>query len=135
VQPVDPSSPRSAYDQIADDIRRQVERGELTPPAQLPNRAQMAKDYGVAIETVRRAIDVLAAEGVVRINSTRGTWVVRAPEAPADIPAQVADLSGDFADLRGDFADLRGQVSGPLLERVGTLEANLMDLYGKLGYE
>lgn len=57
------ASPR--YPQIAADIRRRIERGELGPGAKLPSERQLAEDHGVARGTIREVIKVLRAEGLV----------------------------------------------------------------------
>ncbi|KPM55675.1 hypothetical protein ACG83_10320 [Frankia sp. R43] len=56
-------SPR--YPQIADDLRRRILRGDLAPGAKLPSERVMAEDAGVTRGTVREAIKVLRAEGLV----------------------------------------------------------------------
>lgn len=53
------------YLQVADDLRRQIISGELAAGARLPSRAQLAGRFHVSENVVRRAIDVLMAEGLV----------------------------------------------------------------------
>lgn len=55
--------PKFPYRRIADDLRDKIESGELT--GQIPTRAQLAEQYGVAYMTVDRAIRVLKDEGLV----------------------------------------------------------------------
>jgi DNA-binding GntR family transcriptional regulator len=133
MQVPDDSDPRPLYVQIADDLRARITSGELPPPSRLPTLKDLASCYGVAVETVRNAIAVLATEGVVGGGSTRGNFVLKMPGEPE--PAHGPAL----AELRKRVEEVSEQArsgdTGPLLERIGTIEANLMDLYGKLGYE
>ena len=116
----DATDPRPAYVQIADDLRASIASGELAPPARLPSQRKLAERYGVVQETLRRAVDVLAREGLVSAGSTRGTFILRTPEDVPDVAAQVADLQEQASYLR---------------ERLGGVEAALMDLYAKGGYD
>jgi GntR family transcriptional regulator len=58
-----PSTPAS---QVADDIRAQVESGELRPGDRLPPTDQLREQHRVATSVVRQAILALEAEGVVQ---------------------------------------------------------------------
>lgn len=53
------------YLQVADDLRRQIVGGELVPGSRLPSRARLAERLHVSENVVRRAIDVLMAEGLI----------------------------------------------------------------------
>lgn len=57
---------RKAYEQVADQLRELVVTGELAPGDRLPNEAALARDFGVSRATVREALRVLAAQGLVR---------------------------------------------------------------------
>jgi DNA-binding FadR family transcriptional regulator len=52
-------------DQIVDDLRRQILSGELADGSQLPSERDLAADYGVSVPTVREAVRVLAAMGLL----------------------------------------------------------------------
>ena len=47
------------YQSIAVDIRDRIARGSLKPGQQLPASASLAKQYGVALMTVRQALALL----------------------------------------------------------------------------
>lgn len=53
------------YPQIAEDLRRRILRGDLAPGAKLPSERVLAEQAGVTRGTVREAIKVLRAEGMV----------------------------------------------------------------------
>ena len=66
----------SKYDRIAGDLRTQIRSGELA--GQLQAETELAARYGVALNTLRRALDVLEAEGLITSEQGTGTFV-RAP--------------------------------------------------------
>lgn len=53
------------YEQIASDLRDAIVRGDYRIGAQLPSEAELAARYGAARGTVRQAVALLAAEGLV----------------------------------------------------------------------
>ena len=65
------------YRQIADDIRAQIESGELSPGQRLRTEIELRDHYGASRNTVRDAIKVLAAWGLVETRPGQGTFVVR----------------------------------------------------------
>lgn len=65
------------YDRIAADLRRRITEGELAPGERLPAETDLMDRYRVALNTVRRAVDMLAAEGLVEKRQGVGTWVRR----------------------------------------------------------
>lgn len=64
------------YLTIALDIRERIARGNLKPGQQLPASATLAKEYGVALMTVRQALAVLERQGIVEARHGAGTFVV-----------------------------------------------------------
>lgn len=62
---VDRHDARPLAGQIADDLRTAITRGPLAGRTRLPSTGAVAGHYGVSENTVRRAIRVLCAEGVV----------------------------------------------------------------------
>ena len=69
------------YDRIADDLRRRIAEGELAPGERLPAETDLMDQYRVALNTLRRAVDTLAAEGLVEKKQGVGTWVRQRPQA------------------------------------------------------
>ncbi|HEY2506833.1 MAG TPA: GntR family transcriptional regulator [Streptosporangiaceae bacterium] len=72
--------PDPLYRQIADDLQRQIEDGELGPGAQLPTELELREQYGASRNTVRDAVRWLTTRGLVQTLAGQGTFVVRAPE-------------------------------------------------------
>jgi len=67
------STPR--YLSLADDLRSQINRGELAPGDRLPSEAELANQYGFSRGTVVKAIELLVSEGVVNRQQGSGSFV------------------------------------------------------------
>jgi GntR family transcriptional regulator, phosphonate transport system regulatory protein len=61
--------------QIAGSLRAAIADGSTPPGARLPTEAQLAAQFGVNRHTVRRALDALSRDGLVRIEQGRGSFV------------------------------------------------------------
>jgi len=61
--------------QIADTLRERINSGELAPNARLPGEPALVREYGVAKETARRALDMLVSEGLAIRKRGSGTYV------------------------------------------------------------
>ncbi len=133
---IDPASDRSVYRQIADNLRRAIEAGELPPGSQLPSESALVAEYDVSRVTARRALSVLVTDGLVVAEHGRGWFVRRQPP--------VRRLSGDrFARRREGKAAFtvdmeanqrrfsvdvifvgRGAASATVAERLGLKESD-----------
>lgn len=66
-------------EQIAEDIRMQIVRGELAPGARLPTWGDYERQYHVTRTTLNRVFARLKSEGFVYSSSTSGTFVSEYP--------------------------------------------------------
>ncbi|MFI0800513.1 GntR family transcriptional regulator [Amycolatopsis lurida] len=64
-----------AYVSIAGDYARRIRTGELSPGTQLPSYWEIAQRSGVSDIVVRKAIELLRNQGLVRSESRRGVFV------------------------------------------------------------
>ncbi|TNY37955.1 GntR family transcriptional regulator [Thermomonospora catenispora] len=69
-----------AYVKVAAAIREAILSGELEPGQAIPSEAQLIQQYGVARETVRRAMAMLRGEGLIITEHARGSYVRNVPE-------------------------------------------------------
>lgn len=134
---VDPKDPRPPYQQIASDLRRAIEAGELEAGERLASTRELAVVYGVAPMTVHQAVRVLRDEGLVDSFQGRGVFIRTSLSGDRE-----PDLSGQIEDIRQQVNDLVGQVPSDVQEqladirrRLGLLEAHLMDLYARTGQQ
>jgi GntR family transcriptional regulator len=72
---LDPTSDRAVFRQIADHLREAIEKGRLAENEQIPSETMLVEHYGVARMTVRNAIQLLQAEGLVLAEHGRGVFV------------------------------------------------------------
>ncbi len=102
---LDPSLEIPPYQQIEEQIRAAVQRGDLAPGTLLPTVRQLADDLSVAPNTVARAYAGLQNEGWLISEGRRGTRVPdRLPSADKRVRANL-------------LRDALAQVVGSLLGR------------------
>jgi GntR family transcriptional regulator len=63
------------YRQIADDLRRQIETGELEPGDQLKTEQELQEEYGASRNTIRDAIKWLITRRLVETRPGQGMFV------------------------------------------------------------
>jgi len=71
---IDPRSALPSYRQLAAQLESDIKAGAFDGP--LPSITTLVQETGLAIMTVRRAIQVLADAGLVVVVPGRGTFVV-----------------------------------------------------------
>jgi len=70
-----PADPRPLYQQLAAKLRDQITSGDLPPGRQIPTEADLMTLYAASRNTVRGALDVLRAEGLLTSQQGRGNFV------------------------------------------------------------
>lgn len=84
--------PKAVAIGVAQSLRRRIESGEWTSSRQLPNERDLASEYKVARNTVRRAIDSIASDGMVTREVGRGTFLRH--NSRLDLTNVLQDLTG-----------------------------------------
>src|SRR3954469_23872896 len=80
---------------VAQRLRRQIVRGELTEGDALPSEAELMTQFGVSRPTLREAFRVLESEGLIRVRrGAHGGARVQTPNG--DIAARYAGLVLEF---------------------------------------
>jgi GntR family transcriptional regulator len=51
------------YQQLAKILRAQIDSGEIPPRRAIPSKRQLMQEYGVALGTVNKALDLLRQDG------------------------------------------------------------------------
>jgi GntR family transcriptional regulator len=98
------------YRQIADDLRRQIETGELPPGSQLRTELELREKYTASRNTVRDAIKWLITRGLVETRPGQGTFVVE------KIVPFVTTLTGDPETSSGEGDTYTREVTAKLRE-------------------
>jgi GntR family transcriptional regulator len=73
---VDERDARPLYQQLVDEIKTLIARGELSEGTLLPPVRQVASDLGVNLNTVAFAYRKLQAEGLIRVRHGSGAVVI-----------------------------------------------------------
>jgi GntR family transcriptional regulator len=66
---------QSRYGALAAALRQRIVAGEWPPGHALPAETTLAAEHGVALGTLRRALDVLVEQGLIERQHGRGTFV------------------------------------------------------------
>jgi GntR family transcriptional regulator len=91
--PVDRTSPVPLYFQVAQQLERAIESGELPPGAQLENEIQLAEQLGLSRPTMRRAMQYLVERGLLVRKRGIGTQVAQAKfKRPVELSSLWDDL-------------------------------------------
>jgi GntR family transcriptional regulator len=90
---VDPDSDVPPYLQVAAQLRDAIRAGTYPPRTRLPSIAQIRRETGIARNTARKTINVLAREGYVRVVEGWGSFVTEETEWPAAGTAAPDDSS------------------------------------------
>ncbi len=80
---------RIRYQEIAETLRRRIESGELAPGEVLPSEASLGTAHNVSRVTVRKALELLRADGMVQSRQGFG-WMVAAEPVPQSLDALVS---------------------------------------------
>ena len=63
------------YIKLAKRLQQQINNGLLKPGVKLPAQRELAEQFDTTLMTIRRAVDVLAEQGVVRVEHGVGTFI------------------------------------------------------------
>lgn len=94
--------PKLVADQMAAHLRDRIDAGEWQATGRLPPERELALQFGVARNTARRAVSLLAEEGIVSRQVGRGTFL--AGSGASSFGATIARIQGtspaDLMDVR-----------------------------------
>ena len=93
-----PIKPKKVSTQIAEQIRSSVLAGEFNPGEKLPPERELAEMFGVSRPSVREALNILTASGLVETYQGGGTVVRSLVENAAGMPlSELIRIDGDRA--------------------------------------
>lgn len=137
-----------AYQQVAEDLRAQIRRGELAVGDPIPSTSRLCEQYKVSATVARAAVAILRQEGIVRGQPGKAVFVVATPDEAEQRSVRVEDLAEQIEQLRAGLdelssivkdeqggatvAELRAEVA-ELRRMLAVLQTQLMDLYGRTG--
>ena len=82
---IDPDKKKPLYEQIYEEIKRQIQVGTLPEKTKLPSARALAKRLEISRNTVDLAYGQLTAEGYIESRPRSGYYVCRFSSAPVAI--------------------------------------------------
>ena len=73
---------KAQYQKIYEELAEKIRNGSFPAGSRLPTEPVMAKEFGVSVGTLRKAIDRLVLEKKVKREQGRGTFVTSAASVP-----------------------------------------------------
>lgn len=119
-----------SYQLVADDIRSRISSGEYAVGSAIPSTRQLMTRHEASSTVIRRAVEQLRAEGILAGHPGKGVYVQATPDHAAQEQQDVKALGREVSQLRDEVRRLADDRAA-----VARLEVNLMDLYGKLGFD
>lgn len=117
---------------ITSELRTEIAAGRLPAGSRLPSERQLAADFGVSQPTVREALSVLDAMGIVEVRHGSGTFVSGSIESFLSVTLQTVLQMGQVGILEAlEVRDLLGARSARLAADQATpedIEAVLLEL-------
>lgn len=107
-----PEADSRTFVRVADQLRQAIAEGRYSPGQKLPTGKDLAAELGVAVGTVRSALDLLKEEGLVTTHHGRGSFVLERPESGEQ------GTSDEFALIRSELAEINRRLTS-IEERLG----------------
>jgi len=111
---------KAIYNQIADDLKGKIMKGDLSPREMLPSQSQLATTYGVSQMTVRQGLGLLVDDGYIYSVWGKGYFVAE------------PTLDTIFINLSGE--NFFRQKLSPTMNKVDVLRAD-QTMVNKLGVQ
>jgi GntR family transcriptional regulator len=110
---INPSDGLPIYRQIVRQVKHAVASGKLAPGDKLPSQRDLSSELVINHLTVKKAYEVLEAEGIIATERGRGTFVAAGvphdlrSKGMRDIKARARDVADAAQLLALDFKDYR----------------------------
>lgn len=90
---IDFNASKPIYEQVIDEIKKQIARGEIKPGDKLPSQRELAKDIQVNPNTVQRAYREMEILDLVETKRGRGTFIKEDDKVIKEINDQMAQTA------------------------------------------
>jgi len=108
------------YRQIAQDLRGQIQTGQLPPGAQLRTELELREHYKASRNTIRDAIKWLVSSGLVETRPGQGTFVVEKIDPFVTTLSEDPETGLGGGEGEAAFAEVRERGRNPT--RIGPRE-------------
>jgi len=88
---IDFNAARPIYEQVIEEIKKEIVRGEINPGEKLPSQRQMAKNIDVNPNTVQRAYREMDARDLVETKRGKGTFIKDDDKVITEIKKEMAE--------------------------------------------
>jgi len=78
---IDHEGVRAPYLQLADILRKRIADGEIPPGRRMPSQLELEQEFGLARNTIKKALKLLKDEGLVVTAPGRGMFVIEPGDA------------------------------------------------------
>ncbi len=109
---LNPASPLPLYQQLAEQLTRQIESGALVEGQRLPSEPELSRRHHIGRPTVRQATELLVKRGLVERRRGAGTFV-RAEPRKVDL----LSLGGTLSSFRAGGLALTTKLIGKVAAR------------------
>jgi GntR family transcriptional regulator len=109
---LNPASPMPLYQQLAEQLSREIASGSLTVGTRLPSEPELARRHGIGRPTVRQATELLVQRGLVERRRGSGTYVQDAPRR-----VDLFSLGGTLRSFREGGVELETKLLGKPAEQ------------------
>lgn len=96
------SAPVRAYQRIAQALTLEIESGLYPVGSRLPSERELSSRFNISRPTLREALTVLEAQGLVEIRGGSGTTVLNVPERHTNFRTAISEL--EIIEARLHFA-------------------------------
>jgi GntR family phosphonate transport system transcriptional regulator len=136
IHPVDRQDGITLWRQIVGKLQGDIASGAYQPGTRLPTEAELSARFGVNRHTVRRALEEMSRDGLVRVEQGRGSfvaedvldynveartrfseWILKHNKEPSGIVRQLREIPADQRVAAG--LGVRGGSRVVVLERLG----------------
>ncbi len=114
---LDPDDPKQASQQIANKLRAAILTRRLAPGDKLPSQPELASRYGVARETIKRALEVLRSERLIITRQGSGAFVRAQTQRAVELRPHI-EAAFERAHVTIDFAGFSGETLRDALAEV-----------------
>src|SRR4051794_19756633 len=118
---------------IAEELRTQIESGELQPGEQLPGNRELAARFAVSLGSVREAISMLVSTALIETRAGRGTFVAKGRARTPATPGRPLERK-EVEELIEAREVLELQIAAMAAERASAAQvAKLRDAVERMG--
>ncbi len=77
------------YMKVYTDIKERIDKGEFLPGDKLPGEEELKEQYGVSVITIKRAMQTLSKENIIRRVQGNGSFVLDKREKEEELPEEI----------------------------------------------